>query len=84
MIKYLQQILKVNPVVNSGNLRQLLQDGEEDLTEIGDKQNDRFKNNDSNASQNENSSQRNGNGNFRNRGQGQGNFRGTLHGKGRG
>ena len=47
-------------------------------------QNDRFKNSDSNGSQNGNDSQRNGNGNFGNRGQGRGNFRDTLHGKGRG
>ena len=44
--------------------------------------NDRFKNSDSNESQNGNNSQRNGN--FRNRGQGKGNFRGELCGKGRG
>ena len=44
--------------------------------------NDRFKNSDSNESQNGNNSQRFGN--FRNRGQGRGNFRCDLHGKGRG
>ena len=47
-------------------------------------QNDRFENSDSNGSQNGNNSQRDGNGTFRNRGQSKGNFRGTLHGKGRG
>ena len=47
-------------------------------------QNDRFKNSDSNGSQNGNNSQRNGNGTFRNRGQGKGNFRGSFCGKGRG
>ena len=46
--------------------------------------NDRFKNSDSNGSQNGNNSQRNGNGNFRNIGQGRGNFRANMHGKGRG
>ena len=44
----------------------------------------RFKNSDSNGSQNGTNSQRSGNGNFRNRGQGKGNFKGSLHGKGRG
>ena len=47
-------------------------------------QDDKFKNSDSNGSQNGNNGQRNGNGTFRNRGQGRGNFRGTLHDKGRG
>ena len=46
--------------------------------------NDRFRNSDSNGSQNWDNSQRNGNGNFSNRGQGRSNFRGNLHGKGRG
>ena len=46
--------------------------------------NDRFKNSDSNGSQNEDNGQRNGNGNFRSRGQGRGNFRGNLQGKDRG
>ena len=45
--------------------------------------NDRFKNSDSNDSQNGDNGQRNGNGNFRNRGQGRGNFRDNLHDKGR-
>ena len=47
-------------------------------------QNDRFKNSDSDGSQNGNNSQRNGNGIFRNRGQGRGNFRVNMCGKGRG
>ena len=47
-------------------------------------QSDRFKNSDSNGSQNRNNSQRNGNGTFRNRGQGKGNFGGSFWGKGRG
>ena len=46
--------------------------------------NDRFRNSDSNGSQNGDNSQRNGNGTFRNRGQGRENFRGNLHGEGRG
>ena len=47
-------------------------------------QNDRFKNSDSNGSQNGNNGQRDGNGTFRNKGQGKENFRGALHGKGTG
>ena len=40
--------------------------------------NDKFRNSDSNGSQNGDNSQRNGNGNFRNRGQGRENFRGNC------
>ena len=47
-------------------------------------QSDRFKNSENNGSQYGNNNQRNGNGIVRNRGQSKGNFRGTLHGKGRG